>query len=89
MSEDWKIGDLVPIFKNGDKILCKNYRSITISPVAYKVLADINMRKLIPFMESIVGDNQCGFRSRRSTVYQIFVLKQITEKSAKASCGQQ
>ena len=34
-------------------------------------------------MESKLKDGQCGFRSGRSTIDQIFTLKQIFEKSWK------
>ncbi|XP_055387993.1 uncharacterized protein LOC129616396 [Condylostylus longicornis] len=37
--------------------------------------------ELKPFSDEILGENQCGFRKNRSTVDQIFLLKQTMENN--------
>jgi hypothetical protein len=59
---------------------CKNYRGISLFSTPYKILTKIVANRLTPYMENIVGDYQCGFRERRSTIDQIFSLRTILEK---------
>ncbi|KAJ4426173.1 hypothetical protein ANN_26982 [Periplaneta americana] len=35
---------------------------------------------LTPYVDEIIGDHQCGFRRNRSTIDQIFCIRQIMEK---------
>lgn len=77
---EWKEGVIVPIFKKGDRMKCSNYRGITLLNTAYKVFSNILLEKLKPYAEEIIGDYQCGFRRGRSTIDQIFTIKQIMEK---------
>ena len=59
---------------------CKNYRPITLLNVAYKILATILCNKLSEIMEGKLGEYQTGFRPNRSTVDNIFTLRQTYEK---------
>lgn len=79
--EDWQMGLLIPIFKKGARVECKNYRGICLLNVAYKVLAEILYSRLEIYAEEITGDYQCGFRRGRSTTDQIFTIRQIMEKA--------
>jgi hypothetical protein len=38
------------------------------------------MSRLIPYAKEIIGNNQCGFRSKNSTTDHIFCIRQILEK---------
>ncbi|KAJ4438965.1 hypothetical protein ANN_14919 [Periplaneta americana] len=40
-------------------------------------------RRLTPYVDEIIGDHQCGFRRNRSTIDQIFCIRQIMEKKWK------
>jgi hypothetical protein len=44
------------------------------------MLSNILLSKLVPYIDEIVGDHQCGFRRNRSTTDQIFCIRQILEK---------
>jgi hypothetical protein len=41
---------------------CENYRAITLLCTAHKILANVLYLRLIPYIEEIIGDYQCGFR---------------------------
>ncbi|XP_055388330.1 uncharacterized protein LOC129616782 [Condylostylus longicornis] len=78
--EKWRISILRPIHKKGDKTECNNYRGIMLLNAAYKVLSNILYAKIRPYYEEIIGEYQCGVRNQRSTVDQIYLLKQNMEK---------
>ena len=71
---------IVPIHKKRDKTDCNNYRGISILPTTYKILSNILLSRLIPYAKEIIGDHQCGFRRNRSTIDQIFYIRQVLEK---------
>ncbi|RYA71702.1 hypothetical protein DD592_26400 [Enterobacter cloacae complex sp. 2DZ2F20B] len=79
MPEQWSEAVLCPVFKKGDITKCENYRGIALLDVTYKVMATCINPRLKQHMEKIVGEYQVGFRKNRSTVDQIFILKQLQE----------
>jgi sorting nexin-29 len=78
---DWNLSILCPIHKKGDLMECSNYRGVSLLNTAYKILSTILFTRISPFAENITGNYQCGFRKNRSTVNQIFTLRQILEKT--------
>jgi hypothetical protein len=76
----WKESIIVPIYKQGDKTDCNNYRGISLLSTAYRILFNILLARLTPNVNEIFGDHQCGFRRNRSTMDQIFYIRQILEK---------
>ncbi|KAF6198411.1 hypothetical protein GE061_008159 [Apolygus lucorum] len=78
--DEWSSGLIIPIFKKGDKTVCQNYRGITLLNVAYKILSNILLSWLKVYSEQVLLEYQCGFRSGRSTVDQMFVLRQALDK---------
>jgi len=66
--------------KKGDRDRCENYRGIVLGNECYKILANIILKKIKPYIEKIIGDNQNGFRDGRSVIGNIFVLKIIKER---------
>jgi hypothetical protein len=60
-------------------MLCDNYRVVTLLCTTNKILANILYANLISYAEKIVGEYQGGLRRGRSTVDQIFTMKQILE----------
>ena len=65
---DWKRANVVPIFKKGDKSKVENYRPVSLTSLACKVLESIIKDKLINFLEenNLIGNTQHGFRKGRS-----------------------
>lgn len=80
MPEKWNCGIINVIHKKGDVTECSNKRGITLLNVGYKILAVLLYNRLAPYYERAIGDYQCGFRRNRSTIDQIFALRQIDEK---------
>ena len=80
LPEEWKESIIIPIHKEGDKTDCSNYRGISLLPTTYKILFNILLSRLIPYVKEIIGDHQCGFRHNRSTIDHIFCIRQILEK---------
>lgn len=78
--KEWSSGLICPILKKGDKSECKNYRGIMLLDIAYKILSTVIFGKINRYAEQILEDQQCGFRQERSTMEQIFVMRQIMEK---------
>jgi hypothetical protein len=78
--EQWKESIIVPIYKKGDKTDCSNHRGISLLSTSYKILSNILLSGLTPYVDEIIGDHQCRFRRNRSTTDQIFCIRQILEK---------
>jgi len=63
------------IKKNDIRDRYENYRGIALVNTAYRILANINLEKIKPYIEKITGDYQIGFRDVRSVTDNIFVPK--------------
>ena len=81
VSNDWMRVIIVPIYKGkGDRSICKNYRGRSILSIPGKVYGRILIEKVHSLTEGLIGKEQCGFRSGRGCVDQVFVMKQRSEK---------
>jgi len=79
--ENWKMGLICPVHKKGDRYVCSNYRGITLLDATYKVLSNVIYAKILPYAEHLVGEYQSGFKPNRSTIDQIFIIRQLLEKA--------
>jgi hypothetical protein len=77
---EWKETLIVPIQKRGDREKCENYRGIALGNAAYKILSNIILEKIKPYIDKTMGDYQNGFRDGRSVIDNIFTLKIINKK---------
>ena len=68
-----KIAKFIPIFKSRDKLDYKNYRPISLLPIASKIFEKLMLNKVHKFLgsNSILNNNQHGFRPQHSTVTAI------------------
>jgi hypothetical protein len=48
--------------------------------MTYKILPNFLLSRLSPYMDEIIDDHQCGFRSNRSTTDQILFIREILKK---------
>ena len=78
--EDWGKAIIVPIHKKSDKSVCNNYRGISLLSIPGKVFTKTLQNRMRKYVEAILGEEQAGFRSNRSTIDQIFTIRQISEK---------
>ena len=68
------------VYKKGDRLDCNNYRPIIFLNVAYKIFAIILNQRLVDIVEPMLGEYQSGFRPNRTTIENIFMIRQIIEK---------
>ena len=71
--DNLKIAKVVPIFKDGQKTNCSNYRPISILPVISKIFEKCAHKQLYDFFQlhNILVREQYGFRSGKSTTNAI------------------
>jgi sorting nexin-29 len=80
MPSDWQRSIICLIYKKVDKLVCNNYKGISLLCVPYKHFRSILRGRLEPLAERIMGEYQAGIRKGRSTIDHIFTVKQILEK---------
>jgi hypothetical protein len=80
LPDQWKESIVVPIHNKSDKTDCNSYRGISLLSTLYKILSNILLSRLVPYIDEIIGDHQCGFRRNRSTTDRIFCIRQILKK---------
>jgi hypothetical protein len=72
LPQQWKESIMIPIHKN--------YRGISFLSIAYNILSNILLARLTPYINEVTWDHQCRFHRNRSTVDQIFYIRQILEE---------
>ena len=72
----WKVANVTPIFKKGDKRLVKNYRPISLLPICGKILEKIIFNHLYSYLitNKLITTNQSGFRPGDSKTNQLLYL---------------
>ena len=72
----WKLANVTPIFKKGDKQSTKNYRPISLLPICGKMFENIIFNNLYPYLNAnnLITKNQSGFRPGDSTTNQLLFL---------------
>jgi hypothetical protein len=71
-----KTSRTVPIFKSGDRLLCDNYRPISLLPTLSKILEKAIANRLTTHLKEhgLLCQNQFGFQERTSTVHHLLKL---------------
>ena len=66
--KDWKLANVVPIHKKGDRACFKNYRPISLTSTLGKILETIITKQITTHLETnnLIHDSQHGFRNHRS-----------------------
>lgn len=89
LPEDWKKGNITPIFKKGDKHQPKNYRPVSLTSIACKLMETFIRDQLVNHMKTnnLLSEHQHGFLSGRSTITQLLeVLEVWTDILEKGGC---
>ena len=76
----WTQSLIITLPKKGNLQLCQNYRTISLISHPSKVMLKVLLNRLQPQTESIIAEEQAGFRHGRSTAEQIFNLRILCEK---------
>jgi hypothetical protein len=61
MPDQWKEPIIIPIHKTGDKTDSNYYRGISLISTSYKILSNILLSRLSPYIDEIIEDHHCGF----------------------------
>ena len=64
--QEWKLANVVPIFKKGKKSEVENYRPISLTCLVMKVFERIVKRKLLSLTSTILDPRQHGFLEQKS-----------------------
>ena len=79
-STPWTQSLVITLPKKGNLLQCQNYRTISLISHASKVMLKILLNRLTPQAETIIAEEQAGFRPGRSTTEQIFSLRILCER---------
>ena len=76
MPDDWKIAEIVAIYKKGDKKIASNYRPVSLTSIVCKVLEKFIRDAIFHHMNThnLFSSNQYGFICGRSTVLQLLTV---------------
>ena len=74
--DEWKVANVVPIFKKGDKSLASNYRPISLTSVVGKLLESIIAENIRKHLETnkLILDTQHGFTQGRSCLTNLLTF---------------
>ena len=76
---EWKKANVVPVHKKGDKQILKNYRPISLLPIAGKIFERLLYDKMFEFFiaNNLISKNQSGFRPGDSCINQLSISHEI------------
>ena len=80
--DQWKLANVVPIYKKEDKQLVKNYRPISLLPICGKIFEKLIFDNLYAYLVSnnLITKNQTGFVPGDSCTNQLsFLINEIHE----------
>ena len=81
LPEDWKLANIVPVFKKDNKEQAENYRPISLLSIVSKVIERCLFNTIRDHVFNLISACQHGFRAKRSSVTQLVeVLDQIGTK---------
>ena len=81
---DWKKANVTPIFKKGRKSDTGNYRPISLTSIAGKVMESLIKQEIMDHLlrNSLISDSQHGFMPKRSTTTNLLAFfERITEEA--------
>jgi hypothetical protein len=69
--DEWKLSKVAPVHKKGSKIHVENFRPVSQTVVACRILERIVRKHILNFLteNKLIGSNQHGFLPRRSTFF--------------------
>ena len=81
---EWKKANVVPAYKKGDKQLLKNYRPISLLPIARKIFEQILYNNMFEFFTKnhLISCSQSGFKPGDSCINQLLSITHEIYKSS-------
>ena len=75
LPNDWKIANILPVFKKGKRFSLNNYRPVSLMSVTCKIFEHVICHHIWEHLEqyNVLTDFQYGFRKRRSCETQLIV----------------
>ena len=77
---DWRKALVIPVHKKGSKLICKNYRGISLLSIPGKVYAKILDQKMRDITVGKILEEQGAFRKQRSCTDQLFTVRMLSQK---------
>ena len=71
MPQEWKMGNVVPVFKKGSKSLVENYRPISLTCIVMKVFEKLIRNELMDRCSNMLNQSQHGFLPEKSCLTQM------------------
>lgn len=73
--DDRKKANIVPVFKKGEKYIASNYRPVSLTSIACKLLEHIVHSSIMDHFDrhQVLCDEQHGFRAKRSCESQLLI----------------
>ena len=68
---EWKMPNIVPVYKKGDKNCIKNYRPISLTCIVSKIFEKCIRDELLSHCKDLIYDTQHGFMPNKSCVTQL------------------
>ena len=79
---DWRLADIVPLYKKGDKMQAGNYRPVSLTSITCKLLEHIIHSNIMDHFDrfNVLNNSQHGFRKKRSCETQLInTIKSFSE----------
>ncbi|KAJ4431530.1 hypothetical protein ANN_20128, partial [Periplaneta americana] len=81
--DEWTESIVVPIHKKGNHKNCNNYRGVSLLNSGYKIYANIITNRLNTITETLIREEQNGFRQNRSCMDSLLLIMDVDIKLAK------
>ena len=87
---EWKLANVVPVYKKDEKDHVENYRPISLLCIISKVLERCVLNRINDRLEDLIADCQHGFRSGRSCVTNLLetldYIGAILDRAGQVDC---
>ena len=83
----WKLSNIVPIFKKGDKKIVSKYRPVSLLCIASKIMERIIHEEMLPKVVFLIDEQQHGFLPNRSCATNLTILIDDVTKSLHKNIG--
>ena len=73
---EWKMANVVPVYKKNDKENIKNYRPVSLLPIFGKIFESIKYNEMCSFfiLNELISPNQSGFKQGDSCINQLLSI---------------